>query len=490
MEWCEACSTHVLRNSSLSTTPCPAVCMACINLTSSPVISTLTSTILSRGYDYSDGSSYIRLGMRLPALLGYLLFASYAHLALGSDDDVVGMDTAAAQDDEVDVNAPDANVYSSMMMEALQTAVAETLGGEDVVVRRKDDVAAVIGARIMVDTHVVVRGGVERAMHVAVRDLVGERLPYGIVDGEEVAATLDAVAAARAEKNARKGRDEGSETHVERRTKRRKANKTVNKMATPTAVLSFLSQKLRDRDTLQAYLDIVSSVLKEYSGERTRYELLQSGTTISREPMYVVGRYTKLSREISNTKMVVGGKRITEHSVGEELGACVVPIFSPGMEADELTYNFISSGREDVDVRMLGDGRPFSVQVRNGRRLLLPGTLLEEAEHEFNASHSTVQISSLQVTDKAGDSRLKAQITTKKKAYYAVVYVTDGYITRQAVEGLAASAPLNQAQRGTRGNSTSCHRHRLSYTLSQVAYVGLHELVPGELGHLLHRLSH
>lgn len=52
------------------------------------------------------------------------------------------------------------------------------------------------------------------------------------------------------------------------------------------------------------------------------------------------------------------GEQSATGSLQEVLAAKVVPLF------DADGYNFLSAGREDVDVRMLGDGRPFILEVK------------------------------------------------------------------------------------------------------------------------------
>ena len=57
-------------------------------------------------------------------------------------------------------------------------------------------------------------------------------------------------------------------------------------------------------------------------------------------------------------------------------------------------YNFSSSGREDVDVRMLGSGRPFIVELINPQ---LSSLSLDVLENEINLQSSEVKVSNLQV---------------------------------------------------------------------------------------------
>jgi len=57
-----------------------------------------------------------------------------------------------------------------------------------------------------------------------------------------------------------------------------------------------------------------------------------------------------------------------ETSVQEEIAKPILPYFRP------KDYKFHSGGREDIDVRMLGDGRPFVLELISPRRAVNVGT--------------------------------------------------------------------------------------------------------------------
>merc|ERR1712243_186499 len=78
-------------------------------------------------------------------------------------------------------------------------------------------------------------------------------------------------------------------------------------------------------------------------------------------PVFVGGRYNKYSRSLPQSPWLVEGERKVKNSVQEYIADPVMEHF----KADK--YNFSSSGREDVDVKMLGDGRPFIVELINAR---------------------------------------------------------------------------------------------------------------------------
>lgn len=73
--------------------------------------------------------------------------------------------------------------------------------------------------------------------------------------------------------------------------------------------------------------------------------------------LYITGRYYKRSRRVSNTRFMRGQKAIS--SVEKEL---ISHIPSAIRCSDR---KFLSAGREDMDVRMIGSGRPFCISLLN-----------------------------------------------------------------------------------------------------------------------------
>ncbi len=106
-------------------------------------------------------------------------------------------------------------------------------------------------------------------------------------------------------------------------------------------------------------------------------------------PLFVGGRYVKLARTLSSTHwhhFGCGGRgcpvcgfrgHFAEGSVGELIGR---PLQAA---AGGAKYYFHGAGREDVDVRMLGTGRPFIVEIAAPRRRRLP---YERLAAEINAA--------------------------------------------------------------------------------------------------------
>lgn len=142
---------------------------------------------------------------------------------------------------------------------------------------------------------------------------------------------------------------------------------------------------------------------------------------IRRQPLYLWGRYTKLSRSVPQTPWIRGHFSVQE-AVSEPFEA-----FSGCVEG--LLHG---AGREDVDVRMLGNGRPFSLELVDSRRSLqeiaaqLPA--LQDAVNVGTGHKNAggaVSISRLRV---AGPGDLPSEVQKvgegKRKHYRCVVWAS------------------------------------------------------------------
>jgi len=75
--------------------------------------------------------------------------------------------------------------------------------------------------------------------------------------------------------------------------------------------------------------------------------------------------------------------------------------------------SFHASGREDIDARMLGSGRPFVVEITSPRRRLLNLDKLEEAVNA--GAEGKIEVASLRFADKDAVRRLKKAESTQKE---------------------------------------------------------------------------
>ena len=146
-------------------------------------------------------------------------------------------------------------------------------------------------------------------------------------------------------------------------------------------------------------------------------------------PIFIEGRYNKLVRNIPQTKWPCRkckgrgceacnftGKQYPE-SVEELLSQTALK-YSKGYEA-----KFHGAGREDIDVRMLGDGRPFVLEIKEPRIRKLD---LEKIEREANeAALGKTSYHNLKYTVRKRKAEIKTSSPDTYKVYRALVECED-----------------------------------------------------------------
>ncbi|KAK3581423.1 hypothetical protein CHS0354_016285 [Potamilus streckersoni] len=148
-------------------------------------------------------------------------------------------------------------------------------------------------------------------------------------------------------------------------------------------------------------------------------KLCSCNISICHDALYVAGRYNKYSRLLSQTPWVIDGGRKGETSVEELICTPIDQLFKP----DE--HRFSSSGREDVDVRMLGSGRPFVVELINPHKVKFSQQDLTNLQRKINESTEDIKVRDLQIVSKEDTLVLKEGETEKIKSYLAVCWTED-----------------------------------------------------------------
>jgi tRNA pseudouridine synthase 10 len=136
-------------------------------------------------------------------------------------------------------------------------------------------------------------------------------------------------------------------------------------------------------------------------------------------PLFVSGRYRKLVRGIPQSKWFCSnchgkgckkcnwtGKMYPE-SVEEIIGKPFLDV------TGGLQSSFHASGREDIDARMLGKGRPFVIEITKPKKRHLDLAELEEAVNVFGKGK--VQVSGLRLADRDVVRGLKKGESTQKE---------------------------------------------------------------------------
>ncbi|VFQ76386.1 unnamed protein product [Cuscuta campestris] len=137
-----------------------------------------------------------------------------------------------------------------------------------------------------------------------------------------------------------------------------------------------------------------------------------------RNSIYIGGRYLKYSRNVSQTRWVIDDERVGEASVEEILGKSILP-FCRGEG-----YKFHAAGREDIDVRMLGTGRPFLVEIQNARQIPSEG-VIKDVEVKINSmEYQHVKVKNLVVVSNQAWAMMREGEAEKQKQYSALVWIS------------------------------------------------------------------
>ncbi len=141
-------------------------------------------------------------------------------------------------------------------------------------------------------------------------------------------------------------------------------------------------------------------------------------------PLFIMGRYRKLVRGIPQSKWICmrcGGKGCERCNwTGKMYPESVEELISKPIleETSGEDTSFHAAGREDVDARMLGRGRPFIIEVKKPKRRFLDLQLLEERINR--EAEGKVEVSDLRFVDRNMVRKLK-QLEGSEKLYKVIV---------------------------------------------------------------------
>ncbi len=155
------------------------------------------------------------------------------------------------------------------------------------------------------------------------------------------------------------------------------------------------------------------------------FDLPNSHIQIKSNPLFVFGRYRKLKRGIPQSKWYCRrcrGKGCDYcHNTGKMYQESVEEFVSDLIlsAARGTASKFHGSGREDIDARMLGRGRPFILEISEPRNRFLD---FESLQHQINESAEgkiEVQIDGISTRGKVRE--LKTRSSRNAKGYRAIV---------------------------------------------------------------------
>lgn len=139
---------------------------------------------------------------------------------------------------------------------------------------------------------------------------------------------------------------------------------------------------------------------------------------------FVYGRYRKLERDIPQTEWPCRDCNGTGLVHGEPCQGCdgegyrytesveqlTAPVVKEAMEGETATFH--GAGREDVDARMLGDGRPFVIEVAEPRKRTVDTDKLAADINEF--ADGKVEVEGLRLATYEMVERVKEHDASKR----------------------------------------------------------------------------
>ncbi|MEM3928788.1 MAG: tRNA pseudouridine(54/55) synthase Pus10 [Candidatus Korarchaeum sp.] len=204
--------------------------------------------------------------------------------------------------------------------------------------------------------------------------------------------------------------------------------------------------------TLVKSLDRVMEMLSgkptsEEASASLLFDFRRGVVQVRSAPIFIFGRYRKLERGISQSRRrcaECGGRgcercgwrgKVAQGSVEGIVGEVMREFFL----ADD--YVLHGAGREDVDARMLGSGRPFVMEIINPKRRLVD---LSELEREINGRASgMIEVSGLRFSSRDEVRALKESSPRVRKLYRALV----------EVEGEVSEEDLRRIKEGLEGTT-------------------------------------
>jgi len=211
---------------------------------------------------------------------------------------------------------------------------------------------------------------------------------------------------------------------------------TVESNATTTITDAMVAQALGGRDAAGCLAVVGGSSLTEHLGRVDGRGAVH--LQIGRESLYIRGRYQKLSRTVPQSAWFIDGERKGTSSVEELITIPIAKLFGA------TDCKFHAEGREDIDVRMLGAGRTFAVEVQNARRA--SPTMQESTEAVNIAAGGDIVVSRLARCPASAMAALQRDAEKHRKTYVCVCW-SQRPLAREDVERLNAKGPFEVEQK-------------------------------------------
>ncbi len=179
-------------------------------------------------------------------------------------------------------------------------------------------------------------------------------------------------------------------------------------------------------------------------------DLQKKEATLESQAIFIYGRYRKLVRGIPQSVWLCNqcrGEGCAEcQQTGRRYQTSIEELVSKPMVelAVGVGSKFHAAGREDVDARTLGTGRPFVVEVKQPRHRTLD---LDALESKINdQAVGKVEVDSLSISSRHVLRQLKMGSTQAVKVYHALVEVEEALTDEQlkSLEGSFSDALIHQ----------------------------------------------
>lgn len=197
---------------------------------------------------------------------------------------------------------------------------------------------------------------------------------------------------------------------------------------------------------------LVELVKRPVSKERpdvvAMIDVVSGAVRVARNPILLAGRYLKLSRTLAQSRMVPEARDVMERvldPIREKIGG------------SELVVH--AAGREDVDVRMLGNGRPLVVEVKGPAKY-------RDVPSGFAAD--SVIVTGLRPAARNDVRELKSRAKTSIKLYRALV-LSDKPLAAEdfaKLKELEGAVVVQRTPRRIKRLSPRLKRRRMVYNLA------------------------
>jgi tRNA pseudouridine synthase 10 len=166
------------------------------------------------------------------------------------------------------------------------------------------------------------------------------------------------------------------------------------------------------------------------------FDTLTLGVNADVRALFLYGRYRKLERGIPQTRWPCRSCRGRDggcescNGTGQQYPCSIQSLVCEPMieSSGAISDSFHGMGREDIDVRCLGDGRPFVAELKSPLRRTLD---LEKLMKDINkAAKNQIEIHGLRLSNRAEVSRIKE---TKAEKSYTIRFTGDHGLTDEEV---------------------------------------------------------